>query len=283
MARKKKSSPIGDIYELVALLPWWLGVILAIASYLLLHSYASQGIAPVAGAAPVPLSHTVGKALAAVFQYILPIVCLAGAVASAWEKVRRRKLLDTVTSNPTASVLNDMTWQEFEVLVGEGFRLKGYQVKELGGNGPDGGVDLVLTMGGETTFVQCKQWKAFKVGVDVARQLYGVMASRGAAAGFVVTSGTFTPDAIEFAKDRNVNLMDGKQLLALLHTAQQHRAREITPVAHTSAPGATQTPTPACPRCGSTMIKREAKRGANAGNGFWGCSTYPKCKGTTSV
>lgn len=86
MARKKKSSPIGDIYELVALLPWWLGVILAIASYLLLRSYASQGIAPVAGAAPVPLSHTVGKALAAVFQYILPIVCLAGAVASAWER-----------------------------------------------------------------------------------------------------------------------------------------------------------------------------------------------------
>ncbi len=34
-----------------------------------------------------------------------------------------------------------------------------------------------------------------------------------------------------------------------------------------------------CPKCGSKMILREAKRGANAGNKFWGCSEYPRCKG----
>ena len=38
-----------------------------------------------------------------------------------------------------------------------------------------------------------------------------------------------------------------------------------------------------CPKCGSTMIKRSAKKGANAGNEFWGCSTYPKCRGTVSI
>jgi hypothetical protein len=35
-----------------------------------------------------------------------------------------------------------------------------------------------------------------------------------------------------------------------------------------------------CPECGASMIKRKARRGANAGGDFWGCSTYPKCKGT---
>lgn len=49
--------------------------------------------------------------------------------------------------------------------------------------------------GSELHLVQCKQWKAFKVGLDVVRQLYGVMAARGAAGGFVVTSGTFTVPA----------------------------------------------------------------------------------------
>jgi restriction system protein len=34
-----------------------------------------------------------------------------------------------------------------------------------------------------------------------------------------------------------------------------------------------------CPACGAEMILRTAKRGANAGNQFWGCSTYPKCRG----
>ena len=33
-----------------------------------------------------------------------------------------------------------------------------------------------------------------------------------------------------------------------------------------------------CPKCGSDMVLRTAKRGANVGNKFWGCSTYPKCR-----
>lgn len=33
-----------------------------------------------------------------------------------------------------------------------------------------------------------------------------------------------------------------------------------------------------CPRCGSDMIIRETKRGANAGQQFWGCSAFPKCR-----
>jgi restriction system protein len=32
-----------------------------------------------------------------------------------------------------------MTWREFEQLVGQAFRQRGYQVTESGGNGPDGG------------------------------------------------------------------------------------------------------------------------------------------------
>ena len=33
-----------------------------------------------------------------------------------------------------------------------------------------------------------------------------------------------------------------------------------------------------CPRCGSLMVLREAKNGANAGKSFWGCSQFPKCR-----
>lgn len=35
---------------------------------------------------------------------------------------------------------------------------------------------------------------------------------------------------------------------------------------------------PFCPRCGSPMILRSAKSGANAGKNFWGCSRYPSCR-----
>jgi restriction system protein len=52
------------------------------------------------------------------------------------------------------------------------------------------------------------------VGVDVVRELYGVMAATGAAGGFVVTSGRFTEDAASFARGRNVMLVDGPKLHA---------------------------------------------------------------------
>lgn len=35
---------------------------------------------------------------------------------------------------------------------------------------------------------------------------------------------------------------------------------------------------PACPSCGGGMVKRKAMKGENAGQEFWGCSNYPKCK-----
>lgn len=38
-----------------------------------------------------------------------------------------------------------------------------------------------------------------------------------------------------------------------------------------------------CPRCGNAMVKRMAKRGRNAGGYFWGCSRYPRCKGTRNI
>jgi hypothetical protein len=37
--------------------------------------------------------------------------------------------------------------------------------------------------------------------------------------------------------------------------------------------------TPKCPKCGSEMVLRTAKTGANQGERFWGCPNYPRCRG----
>lgn len=42
---------------------------------------------------------------------------------------------------------------------------------------------------------------------------------------------------------------------------------------------ATSDPQPSCPKCGSVMVLRIAKSGANLGEKFWGCSNFPKCRG----
>lgn len=109
-----------------------------------------------------------------------------------------------------------MSWQAFEMLVGEAYRLQGYAVQETGGGGADGGIDLVLAKDGEKFLVQCKHWKAYRVGVSVVRELYGLMFAKGALGGFVVTSGRFTQEAKDFAAGRNIRLVDGEALFALI-------------------------------------------------------------------
>jgi restriction system protein len=38
-----------------------------------------------------------------------------------------------------------------------------------------------------------------------------------------------------------------------------------------------------CPKCGSPMVIRQAKKGANKGNQFWGCTNFPKCRSTVNI
>lgn len=117
----------------------------------------------------------------------------------------------------------------------------------------------------------------------MVRELYGVMAAKGAAGGFVVTSGTFTDDAMAFADGRNVTLVDGPRLVGLIKQARASQiARPATP--SMGPPSAlSSTASPACPVCASEMVERTAKKGVNAGSRFWGCSKYPACKGTRSA
>lgn len=280
MARKK-SSAAEDLLRLVALMPWWAGIALALVSYVVLHRMAAPS-APVVlqpGQMAAVVTDAMVHGLATIGQYLVPLVCLAGAALSAWKGRQRRSLVAGVANAKGADALDGMSWREFEVLVGEAFRLQGYKVSETGGGGPDGGVDLVLTKGNEKFHVQCKQWKAYKVGVDVVRALYGVMAAKGAAGGFVVTSGSYTDDAKAFADGRNVKLIDGQRLFGMVKQAKQSIASQ--PKTEAAKPAPVRRPLePACPLCASQMLKRTAKKGQHAGAEFWGCSRYPACRGT---
>ena len=289
MARRKKTSAGEDLMDLVAMLPWWAGVALALVLYVVLHRVVSQQVATAIqpGQVGAMVTQTLWKTLASFGQYLLPLICLAGAGMSAWQRHQRQTLVADVSQSKAADALDGMSWQEFELLVGEAFRLQGYAVTETGGHGADGGVDLILSKGSEKFLVQCKQWKAYKVGVDVVRELYGVMAAKGAAGGFVVTSGRFTEDAAGFANGRNVMLIDGPKLYGLIRQVQSSKVRAPARP-ETTSPAETATPVdavsaPTCPVCSTSMVKRTAKRGANAGSEFWGCTGYPACRGTRQI
>jgi restriction system protein len=104
------------------------------------------------------------------------------------------------------------------------------------------------------------------------------MAAEGVAAGYVVTSGTFTRDAKEFASGRNIELIGGREIADLLRDG-----RNASPSMIEMPDAAFKPSAPVCPVCKSSMVLRTAKRGSRVGSSFWGCAQYPKCRQTLAI
>ena len=130
----------------------------------------------------------------------------------------------TPAADAATSALAGMTRHEFEGLLGEAFRLQGYQVVPADGAGAGAGVDMVLRRDRQTHLVRCRQWQAHKLGVEVVHELANAMRARGAAGGFVVTSGRFSREANAFASASNIRLIEGPALTLLVRKAQAARA-----------------------------------------------------------
>jgi len=110
-----------------------------------------------------------------------------------------------------------MKWANLQLLIAEAFRLEGFRVKEIGGES----ADMVLVKDERTYLVDCRHWSALEVGANAAGQLYGAMGRLEAIGGFVVTAGRFTPDALEFARGLNIQLIAGRDLARMLELAKE--------------------------------------------------------------
>jgi restriction system protein len=261
MSQRKDS-----VADLLVKAPWWLSVLLAVLAYVGLrwaHPAAAgqdkllQAIA--SGAAKL-------APLAALLFGIL-------AVGSALFGAKRRKLLDNQQSLET---LRTISWKDFEFLVAEAYRRQGFAVEYSLGKGADGGVDLRLRKDGRNLIVQCKQWKVLSVGAPVIREMFGIMTDEKADEAIIVTSGRFTDEARGFASGKSIQLVDGRQLLELVKSAQVGQQESTKARPELSTP----SDPPQCPRCGKSMVLRTARRGSRSGSQFWGCQTYPACKAT---
>lgn len=272
MSRRRNPGLVESLVDTLIKLPPWVSVALGVVSYVALESYQRTAIAP---KAPVLLSVSTS-----LYPPIALSFFVAMAVISAFHRFRRGRLVDEQTGLET---LKTTPWKHFEYLVAEAFRRQGYAVDYSMDSGPDGGVDVVLQKGGRKTLVQCKRRNQYSVGVSVVREMFGILHDQKADEVMVVTTGEFTADASAFAKGKPIRLINGPELWQMVREVQsgakeQDLTNAISPPEVRHAVAMT-TSSPACPLCATPMVRRTAKRGANAGNQFWGCETYPSCKG----
>ena len=265
MARKRN-----DLFDLLSLLPWPVGIVTGLLAFLAIrygipwHFARSDG--PLG---PAFSSPGVTDSLSWIAWLVMGVCWVAAGVSFA----RRRQRARLYEDQAAAPKLEALDWRQFEQLVGEWFRRRGYWVEETGGGGRDGGVDLVVHKDGRKELVQCKQWRRRKVDVATVREMWGLLQHHQAAAVWIVSLGPFTSDAARFAEGKPIQLVTGAQLVSAMRPTPG-------PAAGPAMESTSGTDAPPCPRCGSPMARRQNRK---TGEAFLGCTSFPRCRETQAL
>lgn len=267
MARRRQSG-----LDLIAAMPWPVGIVLGVVAHLTIR----VGIPAYLSGSDSTLFRAAGQqAASGVFEplaWLALILCWIAAGASFVRSRHRKNLLRIQTGLQS---IDNLTWREFEMLVGEAYRHRGYNVDETGLGGADGGIDLILQKDGCVELVQCKQWRNRQVKAAVAREMWGLRAHHGADAVKIVCIGEFTRDAKAFADGKAIDLVNGERLLELVQEGQAILSHSVRSAQQNTA--SAQHVSATCPVCQGDLVLRTNR---TSGQQFWGCSAFPRCRGT---
>lgn len=168
-------------------------------------------------------------------------------------------------------------WRRFEAVCEALFAQVGFMTHPQARSG-DGGMDIWLQSRhaeGLVAVVQCKHWQRKPVGVKELRELQEAMASRQLKRGTFAASGRFSRDALQFAHENGINVLDGAALLALIARRKPDQQQALLKVAYEG-----EYWRPTCSNCGTKMVERNVSA---RGSAFWCCVDYPRCRNTLSM
>jgi Holliday junction resolvasome RuvABC ATP-dependent DNA helicase subunit len=117
-----------------------------------------------------------------------------------------------------ADDLRRMSGYEFERWVADLFSKAGFSVELTPASG-DHGVDLWASSDDHLIAVQCKRWDA-PVGEPIVRDLYGSMMAAKAQFGCLITTGSVTLQAEQFAKDKPICLIEFDALMEVTRSPE---------------------------------------------------------------
>ena len=210
------------ILDLLVLLPWWISVLTAGIVYV-----ALAYIAPDAhDRQPLPARSTHCRPEPGLTIRADPLIPAPISAFNAWRSA------DCSMSRKTSPLIRSLSWKQFEELVAEAYRRQEFRrgrehrrwrrrrcrhspSQERWGNPPRS---------------MQKQWRSNKVGVNIVREMFGVMTAQEAASVIIVTSGHFTREAQDFAAGKPIQLVDGPNWpISSAWCARRHRRPSRSP------------------------------------------------------
>ncbi len=170
--------------------PWWVSfVVMAV-------------VALVAGAL-LPEEYKIPGMLGAFPFFVI-------GVMAAW---RQRHAISAERIEVLVEQARSMAWRDFAVLIERALRQQGFGVTPL----DTGPADFRIEKQGRAVLVSAKRWKAATVGAEHLRELLAARDSTDAASCSCMALGSFSPAALELAREQGIQLLGAADVAQLMH------------------------------------------------------------------
>jgi restriction system protein len=169
--------------------PWWLSLLIAAALFMAVRQFMPD-YAAVAST--------------------LPFLAIAGYAG--W---RQSRAPNPERVGEVLAALRALSWQEFSSGIEAAFRSEGYAVAGFA----SGGADFELRKNGRVALAACKRWKVAQAGIEPLRELFQAKQTADAHDCIYVTAGDLSPNARQFAAQKEIRLLCEAELVAFLARA----------------------------------------------------------------
>jgi restriction system protein len=166
--------------------PWWMSAVIAAGIFAGLRLVLPQNYA---------------------FFVALPFIAIGGYAL--WQQLRSPSEARVAGA---LEAIRAMSWDEFSGAIERAFGRDGYSVSRPSGTQ----ADFELVRARRISLVACKRWKAARTGVEPLRELLAERRARDAHECIYVAAGEISDNALAFAAEYNIRLLQGAELAKLL-------------------------------------------------------------------
>lgn len=177
--------PQNSLFAMLLRARWWVSALVALGVFALTRLILPEGFALFA---------------------TLPFIVIAVVVA--WKEIRQPR---GARLEAALEKLRAMSWDEFAAGVEQGYRRVGYSVTRT-----EGAADFELEKDSRVSLVSARRWKAARTGVEPLKDLVTAGERRGAVECVIVVTGELSEQARKLAGDKQIKLLEGAGLAALL-------------------------------------------------------------------